>query len=54
MEFFDSENEVIYTVSQLFAITDFIKTIQNNRDNKDVMNEFINYLRNEYLTMNEE
>lgn len=54
VEFFDSENEVIYTVAQLFAITDFVKIIQDNRDNKDVMNEFIDYLRNEYLTMNEE
>ena len=47
VEFFDSENEVIYTVSQLFAITDFIKIIQNNRDNEDAMNEFIKYLEEE-------
>ena len=45
VEFFDSENEVVYTVSQLFAITGFIKTIQDNRDNKNVMDEFIEYLR---------
>lgn len=49
VEFFDSENEVIYTVSQLFAITDFVKIIQDNRDNKDVMDEFINYLRNDIV-----
>lgn len=44
VEFFDSENEVIYTVSQLFAITDLVKAIQNNRDNKD---EIIEYFKNE-------
>lgn len=49
VEFFDSENEVIFTVTQLFAITDFVKIIQDNRDNKDVMDEFINYLKNEVL-----
>jgi len=40
-----SENEVIYTVSQLFAITGFVKIIQDNRDNKDVIDEFIKHLR---------
>ena len=49
VKFFDSENEVSFTVSQLFAITDFVKIIQDNRDNKDVINEFIYYLRNEIL-----
>lgn len=47
VEFFDSENEVIFTVAQLFAITNFVKTIQDNRDNKDVMDGFIEYLRSE-------
>ena len=46
VEFFDSENEVVFTVAQLFAITSFVKTIQDNRDNKDVINEFIAYLKN--------
>lgn len=47
VEFFDSENEVSFTVSQLFAITGFVKIIQDNRDNKDAMNEFIKYLEEE-------
>ena len=47
VEFFDSENDVSFTVSQLFAITDFVKIIQDNRDDKDVMSKFVNYLRNE-------
>ena len=47
VEFYDSENEVIFTVSQLFTITSFIKTIQDNRDNKDVMDGFIDYLKND-------
>ena len=45
VEFFDSENDVIFTVAQLFAITDFVKTIQDNRDNKYAMYKFIEYLR---------
>ena len=47
VEFFDSENEVIFTVAQLFAITSFVKIIQDNRDNKEVMDGFVEYLRNE-------
>ena len=47
VEFYDSENDVSFTIAQLFAITDFVKTIQDNRDNKDVMNAFVDYLRNE-------
>lgn len=47
VEFFDSENEVIYTVAQLFVIADFVKILQDNRDNKDVMNKFIKYLEEE-------
>ena len=46
VEFFDSENEVVFTVAQLFAITGFVKVIQNNRDNKTAINEFIAYLKN--------
>jgi len=46
VEFFDSENEVVFTVAQLFAITSFVKVIQNNRDNKTAINEFIAYLKN--------
>ena len=45
VEFFDSENEVIFTVSQLLAITGFVKTIQDHRDDKNTINEFIKYLR---------
>ena len=44
VEFFDSENDVSFTVSQLFAITGFVKIIQDNRDNKDVMNAFVEYI----------
>lgn len=47
VEFYDSENDVVFTVSQLFAITDFVKIIQDNRDDKDVMNWFIEYLEND-------
>ena len=47
VEFYDSENEVIYTVAQLFAITDFVRAIQKNRDDKNTINGFIEYLRNE-------
>ena len=49
VKFYDSENEVIFTVSQLFAITGFVKTIQDNRDNKNVMDEFIEYLRKDFI-----
>ena len=50
VEFFDSENEVIFTVAQLFAIADFVKAIQKNRNNKDVINEFISYLMKEKIS----
>lgn len=47
VEFFDSENEVIFTVAQLFAIAYLVRAIQKNRDDKNTINGFIEYLRNE-------
>ena len=46
IEFYSSDDQVTFSASAYFVITDLIKAFQNNRDNKDVMNEFINYLIN--------
>ena len=49
VEFYNSENDVSFTIAQLFAITGFVKIIQDNRDNKDVINEFIEYLKKDIM-----
>ena len=39
------DDVVIFSATCYFAVTDLMKAFQNNRDNKEVMDEFIEYLR---------